>query len=241
MGKKIKPYVTSRQINIAEIVWGAVSRNKAYKNFYEKVKSGQASWVLSPQENAAPFTQLQMCHSIFKPLNEWGISAPIPPEKKFGEGFGAGIKGRQLWTLTHFSQNASVIYSQTIDNATVAFLVNIRSPRQVIVKVFEESLTQHLKDMKKDGKLRHQLRLNSDKSKSVNMRWYRWAFLLYDRVEATRQKAHRVGKEKIYWKAFVSTAKLMGRENRLDAEVKKIRDAYKTIKQLVGGGFRLIT
>ena len=228
MRRTLKKFVTERQTDVAEIAWESIRRNKEYQSFYAKVKSGQAAWASPQKENVAPFAQLQIYRNMFKPQNEWGITAPIPPEKKFGKEFGAGIKGRQLWTLTHFSQNTSAVYSQPIDNTTIAFLVNLRCPRLIIEEAFEKSLTQHFKDMKTDGKLRHRLRLS--RGKSIAMKWYRWAFPLYDRIEKKKEATQRVGKKKIYWKLL----------SRNKSE-KKIRDAYVAIKQLVEGGFRLIT
>ena len=232
MNKKSKSIVTKRQMNIAEIVWEAISRNREYQLYYQK---GPVKNAPVGQEQSTDALTMKDFLKALPSYRDWGLVNLIPPGKRFAE----IIEQNELTAWILFNYYVSPIYSHFIDNNHVSFEINLHFPRTEIERKFRMALTTHIKEMKETGKLRHQLRLIH--GKSIDMKWYRRAFALYDRVEKKKEKMHGVGKKKIYWKTFVPPPDPREKENHLNAKVKKINDAYNTIKELVEGGFRLIT
>jgi len=227
--KKAKTSINERQEAIAKLVWSALRRNDEYK---KDVKNNGSCNKIYRIGNAFNFLESQ---------RKWGILEWIPPEKKFGQAFHVArmnkvIQGRADWAamfLNYIEPVSMRIQEHPFDSkstSTISCTLNLNFPRPVIIEQFKRSLSKTMKVARSKG---HKFRFRIVKNgKLVDVFCYNKLFSVYDKVAKIKQQNVKMGKKKVHWKLL---------EDSLNMKEKKIRDAHKKAKQLIEGGFRLIS
>ncbi len=214
-----------RALPVAEIVWDALRRNEEYKRYYRE-SEGNPRPLRRPSIFAWSDCQLR-----------WGIWTPIPPEKKFGEPFPLPysniiVKGREHWAtlFLNYIEPVSIEHPQGATPFARCTL-NLSFPRNVIIDRFKHTLSQVRRGLRTKGRKSQQhLHRLKQRSGRIDTDYYAKVFHVYDKVEKIKLRNQRLAPKRIGWKLVSS-----------DMNEKEARNAYAKAKQLIDGGFRLIS
>jgi len=152
------------------------------------------------------------------------------------------VKGREHWTamFLNYTEPVSIQVPTDSNNVFTTCTLNLWFPRKVIIEQFKRSLSNVRKAIwqkgffisnvwKVRGKPKARLRLRR-RNGAIDVDYYVRAFSVYDRVEKIKAKNQRADKKWIRWKRLSP-----------DMNEKQARDAYAKAKDLINGGFRLIS